>query len=470
MRRKQYLFLLMASGIFALMFPLPAFSWWNVEEILLDPSRAFIDLPDEWDKTHISGGPWPRYGAQPKTAEEVRQEKIMTTVRAAHQLTNQNNHAEALAKLRELDSISGKTREDVYIIERTRLTIALRMDDKALQQQVAQGLVAAGGVSADEQLALEDLLARTYYNQKNYTQAIPWLVRYLKEGGTDPALREALIRAHYLNNDYSEAAALARGNIEADEKSGKAPDENLFDLWLGAVSRLNDRAQYGVALEKTISYYPKKEYWAELLSRIVSKPTFSESLSFDVYRFMYATGQISGAEDYLGMAQAALQAGYAGQAKRVLEQGFQAGLLGRGPQAGMHRNLLGLASGNAAAQAKRLARDAAAAVHSKTGEKLVVIGERYIDQGEADRGIGLMVQGIRAGNLKNPNEAKLHLGIAYAMANRIQDALQTWRQVQGNNGSAELARYWRLYLEGRDRKNTASRTQGSAPAGNVPKL
>ena len=45
-------------------------------------------------------------------------------------------------------------------------------------------------------------------------------------------------------------------------------------------------------------------------------------------------------------------------------------------------------------------------------------------------------------NLKHPDDAKLHLGIAYALAGKKAKALSTLKSVGGTDGTADLARYW----------------------------
>ena len=50
------------------------------------------------------------------------------------------------------------------------------------------------------------------------------------------------------------------------------------------------------------------------------------------------------------------------------------------------------------------------------------------------------------GGLKYPDEARLHLGIAYANAGKKPEALAALKAVQGKDGSADLARYWILQL------------------------
>jgi hypothetical protein len=55
-----------------------------------------------------------------------------------------------------------------------------------------------------------------------------------------------------------------------------------------------------------------------------------------------------------------------------------------------------------------------------------------------------MEQGIAKGDLAHPDEAKLHVGIAYLKADKKSKAFQVLKTVKGTDGTAELAHYWTL--------------------------
>jgi hypothetical protein len=55
-----------------------------------------------------------------------------------------------------------------------------------------------------------------------------------------------------------------------------------------------------------------------------------------------------------------------------------------------------------------------------------------------------METGLAKGGLADPNEARLHLGIAYYLAGQKGKALNTFDAVAGNGEAATLARLWKL--------------------------
>jgi hypothetical protein len=62
-----------------------------------------------------------------------------------------------------------------------------------------------------------------------------------------------------------------------------------------------------------------------------------------------------------------------------------------------------------------------------------------------DKGLPLMEQGIAKGVAKRPDDYKLRLGAAYALAGRKAEAIKTLETVKTDDGGATLAKYWILW-------------------------
>jgi hypothetical protein len=76
---------------------------------------------------------------------------------------------------------------------------------------------------------------------------------------------------------------------------------------------------------------------------------------------------------------------------------------------------------------------------------LVNLGYAYVTMGQFDKGIDLMKQGIAKGVSKNPEDARLRLGYAQALAGKLEDSVATLKAVSGNDGRGDLARYWIMW-------------------------
>jgi hypothetical protein len=128
----------------------------------------------------------------------------------------------------------------------------------------------------------------------------------------------------------------------------------------------------------------------------------------------------------------------------VVDKGYAAKVLGVGAEAERQKRLKDLVDKSLAeAKAARDAqeKDARAA---KDGTDLVKLGANYVYEGNADKGIKMMEEGIKKGGLRRPEDAKLQLGEALIHANQRAKALNVLKDVKGTDGTADLARLWAL--------------------------
>ena len=232
--------------------------------------------------------------------------------------------------------------------------------------------------------------------------------------------------------------------MSAAEQAGQRPAEADLLRLADAQMRSNSPG-YGATLEKLLAYYPKKEYWVAVLGRLPRKSGFADRYALDVMRLKLASGTMSRTEDFMEMAQLALQAGVPAEAKKIVERGYASGALGSGPEAERHKRLRDLTDKQLAESSAGIAARAAEAASAKDGNALVQIGTVYVSMGEVDKGLALIEQGIAKGGLKRPEDAKLRLGLAQQQSAKARSrAAQTLKSVQGNDGSADIARLWIL--------------------------
>ena len=154
---------------------------------------------------------------------------------------------------------------------------------------------------------------------------------------------------------------------------------------------------------------------------------------------------MSKANDYMEMAQLAVQAGYPNEGKQVVDKGFAAGILGTGAEADRHKRLRDLMVKRTDEDKQAQAANEAEALRAKDGNDLVSVGYNQVLSGQTAKGLALMQQGIAKGSLKRAEDAKLHLGIAQTLAGESAKAQATFKSVTGNDGTADLARLWALF-------------------------
>lgn len=380
-------------------------------------------------------------------AQEAVRPDVGKPLQAAQELIRAQKFKEALNKVREADAVGNKSANESYMIERMRIAAASGAGDVETAAKSFEAV--SGRISAADKLRMIESITGAYYRAGQYSKAQQWGQRYFKEGGTNGAIRTLLIQSQYLAGDFAGAAKELTTEIQQAERSGSAPAEDRLKLLANATLKMNDTNGYVWALERLVTYYPKKAYWVDLLSRLQRKPDFSDRLALDIYRLSLATGSMSQANDFMEMAQLAAQAGSPNEAKQVLDKGFAANVLGVGPQADRQKRLRDLivkrVEEDKAGQAAAITEAKAA----KDGTALVNIGMNLVFAGDKAQGLQLMQQGVAKDNLKRADDVQLHLAVAQLAAGETANAQATLKAVGGKDGTADLARLWMLHAKRR---------------------
>ncbi len=376
-------------------------------------------------------------------AQETVRADVGKALQAAQALSKSGKHREALAKVAEAEAVSGRTQFENYTIQRTKGSIAATAGDNDTAAKAFEAVIASGKSPAAENLKMMQAVAGLYYRGKDYPKAATWAARYQKEGGTDPSMRTLLVQSYFLGND---CASVSKTVGESDGNGRKATEEEL-QILANCYLKQKDNQGYVSAIERLVLHYPKKEYWTDLLNRVQKKNGFSDRFSLDIYRLKLATGNINSANDYLEMTQLALQAGFPTEAKKIVDKGYAAGVLGTGKDAERHKRLKDLADKTASESLAARAQAEKEAAADKSGNALVSIGYNYVTEGAAQKGLALMEEGLKKGSLKRPEDAKLLLGTAQLQGGAKARAVQTLKTVQGTDGAADLAKLWTLIAQ-----------------------
>jgi hypothetical protein len=378
---------------------------------------------------------------------ETLRPEVSKPVQAAKDFISARNFPEALLAIRVAEGIADRTPYENYLIERVRAVAAFGAGDTPTATRSFEAIIASGRLPPAEQVRMVETLAGMYFKAADYPNAVTWASRYLKDGGANPQVRMLLVRSLYFTDDFAGAATQLRAILDGTETTGAAPSQEDLQLLASCYTKLNDGPGYAFALDKLLAYYPKKDYWADAIRRAETKPGFADILALDVLRLLQATGNLTTAAQYTAMAQLALKVGYPAEAKRVIDQGFAAGVLGTGADADLQRRLRDTSTKQATEDEKLLGQNAKDAAAAKDGTPLVNVGFALVTAGQFDKGLMLMEQGIQKGAVKRPDDAKLHLAIAYLTAGQKAKAIQTFKTVQGSDGTADLARLWLIHAQ-----------------------
>ena len=377
-------------------------------------------------------------------AQDAVRPEIGKPLQAANALIKSGKYKDALAKIREVDGVPNKTANETYLIESTRGSAASGAGENDTIIRSFEAVIATGKAPPVTQLKLVEALAGAHYRAKDYAATNKWASRYLREGGNNHQIRTLLIQSYFQSGDFANSAKESLNDIQADEKAGRTPSEEKLQLLANSYLRQKNTSGYIATIEKLLNYYPKKSLWADVISRLQKKPGFSDRLALDVYRMQLATGNLTASNDYMEMSQLALQAGFPGEAKKVVDEGYANGALGKGAEVDRQKRLRDLVEKRVAENQKVIA-DGTAETAAKDGNAMVTLGYNLFTSGQVPKGIALMEAGIKKGDLKRPDDAKLRLGTAMIQSGQKAKGAQVLKSVQGSDGAQDLANLWVIF-------------------------
>ncbi len=379
-------------------------------------------------------------------AQQGIRPEIGKPLQAASDFLKAGKAREALAKAREADAVGGKTANEQLVIDRMKGAAAQRVGDTATTIAAFESVYERGGSAEKAQMA--EQIAFAYSQQKNWPKTSEWANKAKAAGANSASLNQLIAFVQSQSGDYSTVMRDSQAAVAAAEKDGRRPGEDDLLRLADAARRMNNSGVYSNTLEKLVLYYPKKDYWSAHLASIQRKPGFSDRLGLDVQRLKLANGLMTKADEYMELAQLALQAGFPVEARSIVDKGYAAGVLGTGDQAPRHQRLKDLVIKSQAESEAGLAKNLAEANAQKEGNELVKMGTVYASMGQHDKAVELIEKGIAKGSLKRPDDAKLRLALSMAASPKTKaKGLQALRSVGGSDGTAEVARLYTVVMQ-----------------------
>lgn len=381
---------------------------------------------------------------RPETAKPLQE---------AQEALKAGKHQEALDKLVTVEALPGLTPYEQYIVARFRLAASSGKGDQALAQKTLEGVIDSEFLPETDRRPLNEALIRLAVQNKQFALAVKRYPVYLAAGGNSAELRELFPRLLAETGDQAGAVREFSALVKAEEAAGRAPSELLLSRLAVAQNTLKDDAGYLDTLAKLAGSTGKTDYWNELIARTNQRPGFAdERLRLDVYRLKMAVGLALPAGELGDMAYRASQIGLPAEAQKLLDDGFNNGVLGKDANAAADRKLREAVTKAVANDRASLNDAETAARNAKDGNVPFALGMALSGAGQHERALAVMAQGQAKGGLKQADEALLHLGVVQWRAGKLPEALASFAQVKGSDGTADLARLWTLLLKSPARK------------------
>jgi len=306
----------------------------------------------------------------------------------------------------------------------------------AARNSVAQA-EGIGGLTAGDHEAIDKV--KEYISQKsNATSGVAGLYTAGKyseviaagRGKGDAQTMQLVAQSYYLTRQFGECTHYIRNNF------GNGAGEQILQLQMRCAYESQDNESMRMALEQLVQRTNKPEYWSQLLQTAEGTKGLSDHETLDIYRLKLLTGSLKGADEYMLLAQLALQMGFGAESQSVIQKGIQAKLL-----AGDRVNrLLAMAGG----QAGQNAAKSGAVTASGNGDALVKLGEDLWGQNKFPDALSLVQKGIAKGVSDKAN-AQTRLGMAYLGAGQKDAAVRAFSSVDGDPKAKVVGHLWEIY-------------------------
>jgi len=388
----------------------------------------------------------PAHSAE-KSKNTVSRE-LAKPLKAAQEDEQKGRYREAIDKLMQANANPKKTPFDQHVINELLLYAYIKTKDYADAVKPMEATIDDGFTEpAQVQNRIRDL-GVIYYQLKNYDKAIQYGERAVKGGFGNDTTYTLVSQAYYLKGDYKDAVRFTNNYVDQEVKNGGMPKEQQLQIVLNSCVKLSDQQCASRTLERLVTYYPKPEYWQDLINTlyVTKEAENNDADMLAIYELANDVGALKRAQDYIEMAQLALEQGLPGEAQQVLEKGIAQNLFADQQSRQRSERLFEKAKKAAATDQASLARQAQDAAAAATGDKDVAVGEAYLSYQKYDQAVEALRRGIMKDSLKNPARAQLMLGMAELKAGNKDAALKAFHDVKASDPVLQrLANLWTVH-------------------------
>jgi tetratricopeptide (TPR) repeat protein len=376
---------------------------------------------------------------------KITTKEVAKPLKAAQEAMQKKQWDAALTAIKQAQAVEKKTPFEAYQIDEFMGYVLIQQKKFGEAAPVFERMLNSGLMPADQVDERTKTVAQLYFQVKDYNKAATWSKKWLEKHPNTEDMGILLGQSQYLLNDYKGAAATMTTVINNAEKAGRKPEENWIQIVMSSHFKQDNKDGIGDALKKMVRYYPKPEYWDNLLD-IYRRKEGGDRVTLGYYRLMNDVGVLKDAPDYVEMAQLAMDAGVPGEAQEMVQKGIQSGVLKSDDKTvqGRYDRLLAGAKKQSDLDKSQLNQLQAEADKAASGQASVGLGQAYLSYGELDKAIAAMEKGIAKGSVTDVDEAQVSLGIAYLKKGMKDKARDAFKAVKNGSKWSDLAELWSI--------------------------
>jgi hypothetical protein len=348
----------------------------------------------------------------------------------------------ALDALQKAEQVRDKSPYAEYKIDEFRAYVLTQQREYAAAAPVYAKLGESQQASREERARHWKTASQLFLQSKQHAKAGDAAGRALALNPGDTALLELSGESLYLAGEFKRSAQALEALLDAIRKKGDKPQEDWLQILLSSYHKLGDEQRIARTWETLLRYYPRPDYWRRVLM-MKTDAEQPEALALAYRQLKFDLGLLSRPDDYEELAMGSIEAGAPALAVRVLQSGLEKGALA-GANEARFRRMLAYARDEAAKSKAFLPQMAQQAQRASTGLASVALGRAYLGFQQYDEAIAAMRGGIEKGQLDDPDQARLYLGIAYLKRDQREHARHAFAAVDAESRWRELAQLWSL--------------------------
>ena len=353
------------------------------------------------------------FGQQSRASSDKKKEESAPTIdaatgkalNAAIEFLNMEKYAEASAAIGELkmDKLSPYERSKV---EQILFNISYSQDKYAEARGHLQKAIDAGGLNEQEVSQARYQAAQLYMTEEKWKEGAAALEEWFKTAqNPNSAAYYLLAVAYYQQENYNKALPPAQKAVELMDK----PQEGWIGMLLALYLQKDQYKEAIPLLQRLIALVPdKKTYWMQLSAVYGQLEDYPNALA--IMQLAHNVGLVTEDSEVRRLADLLLFNDVPYRGAQVLEAAIEKNLVKLDDK--LYEKLANcwIAAGEFDKSVGPLQR---AAEMAPNGDTFIRLGEVQVQREDWDAAIAAIQRGVEKGQLKDPGNAQLMLGIAH---------------------------------------------------------
>jgi tetratricopeptide (TPR) repeat protein len=303
-----------------------------------------------------------------------------------------------------------------------------------------QAAIATGGMSDDEILAARYQIAQLFMVQEKWKEGAAALKQWFATAPSPNSGAYYLLAiAYYRMDDHRNAVEPAQKAVDMAEK----PQANWIELLLALRIEREEYAKALPLLKHLVQIAPeKRNNWMQLSAIYRQMEKYDEALA--VTQIAYMAGHITSESDLKALADLQAFTGVPFRAANLLENKIKGGAIQADGKTWEKVSYMWIASRDYKRALPPLGK--AAAMHG-TGDLYVRMAEIELRNENWDAAESALTKAIQKGNLKNPGNSHLLLGITLFEKKQASKARAAFQKAAQFGNVAQQARTWIAHID-----------------------